>query len=286
MRNWVKVLLKVSAIVLIVGLALGALGFFLRKGESFSVYFDNGKLVAKDGDDMLSTLPKTEIDSFDVAEINVSYSDVEIVATENEYAIEYKVHGTEPEYDVTDGKLTFTQTGENSNGFNINFAGMTDCGITIYVPSDSLTSLTINSSNGDVVIGSLNVSDVDLDLSYGDTQLSNLNVENLFKIKSSNGDVIGTECSFKDIDATLDYGDVEFLSTAIYGNASFDSACGDIDITLNSGAISYNLNTDCGDISINGVDVSSGVEQSANQIVENVGCITATADMGDIDINY
>ncbi len=287
MRNWIKVLLKISAIVLVVGIALGALGFFLRKGESFSVTFENGKLVSREGNDMRVTLPKTTLDSFDVAEINVAYADIEFVATEDEYAIEYELRGKEPEYAVINGKLTFTQPAEDRNGVNFDFnAFSSGKGVIIYAPADKLSSIIISSSYGDVVLGGFDVTTVDLDLDYGDVQLSNLNVDGLLKIDSSYGDVIETGCTFMNIEASLSYGDVEFTDVAINGNANFNASSGDIEINLTNGAVSYSLDTNCGDISINGQEVSDGVEQSASATFDSVGYIVASDNYGDISINY
>lgn len=287
MRNWVKLILKISAIVLIVGIALGALGFFLRKGEPFSLYFRDGKIVSVDGHDSIATLPKTTLDSFEEAEINMTYADVEIVATENEFAIEYELHGDEPEYEVKDGKLTFTQSTTNNNGFAVDFSGAQKFkGLIIYVPTESLSSIKIDSSHGDVIIGDLEVPSVELNLSYGDVELSNLKVDELLKISNSNGDVVETGCTFNNIEADLSYGDVEFVDAKITGNASFNNSYGDIEITLTNGEISYDLTTSSGDISVNGEFVSSGVSQSARNNASGDGFITASDSYGDIVINY
>lgn len=287
MRNWIKTLLKISAIVLVVGIVLGTIGFVLRKGKSFSVYFENGKIVSSDDDDTFKTLPKTTIDSFDVAEINVDYADVVFVATDDEYAIEYKVHGNEPEYEVKDGKLTFNQKDKNRTLININLNGNPEQSkITVYVPGDSLSSLTINSNYGDVILGDMEVSSIDFDMNYGDANFTNVNVGEKLNIKSSYGDVVGVNCAFVKIDANLSYGDVEFDKVAITGDAAFNLSYGDVDINLTNGEISYDLETHCGDIVINGKEVDDGVEQSAKSTSENEGSITATDDYGDININY
>lgn len=287
MRNWIKTLLKISAIVLVVGLVFGTIGFALRKGKSFSVYFENGKIVSSDEEDTFKTLPKTTIDSFDVAEINVDYADVEFVATDDEYAIEYKVHGNEPEYDIKDGKLTFTFNQQNKNSISIIFSGNTEQSkITFYVPGDKLSSITINSNYGDVILGDMEVSTINLDMNYGDANLTNVNVSETFKIESDYGDVVGINCSFAKIDANLSYGDVEFDKVAISGDVAFELSYGDVDINLTSGEISYDLKTHFGDIVINGKEVGDGSEQSAKFTSDHEGSITVTDDYGDININY
>ncbi len=284
MRNWIKVLIKISAIVLVIGIAIGALGFFLRKGKAFNVTFRDGKLITSDDEGVVNTLEKTTIDEFTSLDIKVANADITLIPTDGEYAIEYKITENIPEYSVTDDKLTFEANDKTSVGM----IGVTTSNyVKIYAPSEVVfSSVVVNNSCGDVTIDDMTIDTLNLDLSLGDINLTNVTVNTLYKAISSCGDVNATNCSFNEVIAELSLGDMNLESTDICVSATIDDSCGDIKISITNSECSYNLETSCGDIEVNGAAVDDGVNQSANYASANGPVITATDSCGDIVLNY
>ena len=258
-----KKLLKISAVIFVIGAILLGIGIAMRGFKPFSIAFKNGKVNIEDGQQYTFVQEKTEIDSFTNIDINTNVSEIRIIPSDS-YAIEYSTDSSNFDYEVKNDSLVVTSTGEAVN-ISVNFTSKKDY-LYIYVPSDcQLNDITITSSVGDIDINSQTCESLSIDLGVGDININNSN--------------------FSSVNIDSDTGDVEGSSVTISSDLTIQNDVGDTEISLTAGNYNIDLETDCGDITVNGNDVDDGVSQSFHES-NNGASISISANTGDIEVNY
>lgn len=149
-------------------------------------------------EDSVRKLDKTTIDSFSNIEMDIDVSEIDIIPTSDEFAIEYNIVNQDIDYSVKDDVLTVDATKFDSWGH-------IDCKnsyIKIYVPENSeLTNIDCTCDVGRINISDLVADTVTIDSSVGDLNLDNILVNTNLKIKNSVGDtdvnLANGDCSYK-----------------------------------------------------------------------------------------
>lgn len=148
--------------------------------------------------DTVYTLDKTTIDSFSNIDMNIDVSEIDIIPTSDDFAIEYNIVNQDIDYSVKGDVLTIDTSKFKS-------WGATDCKdsyIKIYVPENSeLTNIDCTCLVGMIRISDLTADTMTIDSSVADLRLENILVNSNLKIKNSVGstdvNLANSDCSYK-----------------------------------------------------------------------------------------
>lgn len=228
-----RIAVKAMTAVMVTGLmAAGA-------GCSLSL---NGK-----GDSKVYELDKTEIEAWDTLDLDIPLSNVEIIPTDGEFAIEYSMINVEPSYEIRDGVLTITAD-EKSRTVGLNTTDIKFY-MNLYVPSD-------------VVLESM-----DMELNLGNIEIGNITVNEL---------TLEANC-----------GNIEINNTLIMENLIVESDLGNVEVSLPTSVRSYNLEASLGAVDVNGNSNSgTNIRMTESAVSEEGPAVRIEAACGNIELEY
>lgn len=223
-------------------------------------------------------MDKTYDNKFDIINIDVSTSDVDIKSTSDDN-IRVVVYGKKDLLEVNDSSNELSINFKEKNCFGFCF-NLTKNKVEIYLPSDYDKKIVVDNDYGDINIDKFLNSNMNIEEDCGDVEILGANTLN---VKNNYGDIeideaqvmnIEQDCGdikvdkVNDITAKNKYGDIKIKNVLNYLNIT--NNCGDIKIdnlTINKNS---SINDDLGSIKIG----------STNDIY-----IEAKTDLGDVKVN-
>lgn len=243
MKNFRKNIWLITACVMVLGLILGAIGFFC--GGAKSLYINQGGIHVSDKTQ--HNLENLNLKAFQSIGIDVQDFDVEFMPSQN-YGIYICYYGDtcHPTYTVENGTLKVTDGTENSfGGLDFNFFNKPNK-IRIYLPANAaLNAVKIKSACGNVIAGNFSAQTTDISSSSGYVNVSGISGDTL-TLSASCGNIDIKNANFKSLSANDSSGNVT-LKDSTASQTSGILQCGNITIR-GSKLGSTNLDTQSGDI--------------------------------------
>ena len=312
-----KIWLFVTAILMVGGIGLAAIGF--AKGGTWRMRFDLKNFKLYSGSENFVT--KTESTGFfNKLVVKTDTFDIK-VNKGTDYTITYHVPDDRiPVITNENGILTILAEESGLSLFNFGSFGDENPYIEITTPEDTKKEIDIESSTGDITIANLSF-EGPITTETGDINLSQSRMGKM-KLLVSTGDITADNCSIESLNTEASTGEVKITNTICEGNYTADTSTGDIkikdsefssftvdgstsDITVenssindikiytSTGEVSLNLRgeeseynsritTSTGDIEINGKEYEDNYN-SSNSGTKSIKIDTST---GDIDISF
>lgn len=316
MRNTQKFAL-VCGCMIGIGAAMTAAGYAMG-GRVWGITVGNGGLKVNtpnsSAESAYEYLEETrELEEFTDMDINVDFCDL-IIEPSDHFGVSYCVDNRYRfSADVVDGCLTVTQLtgpvfGMASSG-NLIFFGTgniidfraKDQYVKVYIPENAkLGSVKLVNGNGDVTGSGFTAENLTVQNSFGEADLSGIDADSI-EIAMGNGTLEAKELLAETLNITQEFGDIvledsKITGTAVLsnGNGSSDikktdtddlkitSEFGDVNIELTGSVLQYtlNLNTEFGEVKINGEDMG----ESYKSLEEKEKSLNVDSGNGDIVI--
>lgn len=313
MKTSKKTILLLSAVFIVIGVVITIIGIALGGKPGFSIG-SNGIQSASQKESDNFFLKKTPLESFQNIDMEVAYSDIEILPSQDDnYYLEYvlKSENGKPTYQVANNTFTFRQNSTKS--FSFDFAifdsEYLDTHLKLYIPNKQvIDSFHVSSDSGDVSIKQVTMNSMNLELAYGDLALNHI-IGNTLNVKMDSGEMEVSNSEVKDVTAENSYGDVTFehitadamvltidsgdleINNAKLTTLNSKNAYGDSLLHLADGIETYgcSLTTEYGDIELPtnaapGSFRDSDSTKSYKTTSDSNKKITIYADSGDIEI--
>ncbi len=220
-------------------------------------------------------------ESYQSIVVNVKTADITVLPTDSEATTVKAHYESKLKYNVTvkDGTL-YIELLELKKWYDWISIGFDSTKITVYVPRNLSTSLTVTRSTGDLTVTDLpNLNKIDASGSTGDVAISNVSSQSI-KLKVSTGDITLNGVTASSIDLKASTGDVSISSSSCSGSINIALSTGD---TTLSGVRCKNLasSASTGDVTLNDLIVaeSLAVERSTGDVTFNA------CDAGSINVN-
>ena len=288
--------LTITLIVLLSILLAGVVGvmIFLFKGDinfnNFIVAFGESKTL----------VDEKEITNIKKLNIEANRADVIVEPKEENTFIKVELYSDHvEEYEITEkeDEIKVVLKDERFSGFNVKGSR-----VKIYVPTTYDKDIKVVNKTGDIKIGELSLSNLNIQLTTGDitvkeannviaslttgdVELNNVvkaditgttgdidvnNVNNV-KVKLTTGDITLGEVNGS-LNLTSTTGDIEIAKANLTANSSINSGTGDIEINKTTGCY-IDAKTNIGDTRVNNNDRKSDI------------VLTITSRVGDIKVN-
>ena len=288
--------LTITLIVLLSILLAGVVGvmIFLFKGDininSFAIGFGESKTL----------VDEKEITNIKKLNIEANRADVIVEPKEENTFIKVELYSDHvEEYEITEkeDEIKVVLKDERFSGFNVKGSR-----VKIYVPTTYDKDIKVVNKTGDIKIGELSLSNLNIQLTTGDitveeannviaslttgdVELNNVvkaditgttgdidvnNVNNV-KVKLTTGDITLGEVNGS-LNLTSTTGDIEIAKANLTANSSINSGTGDIKINKTTGCY-IDAKTNIGDTRVNNNDRKSDI------------VLTITSRVGDIKVN-
>lgn len=317
-----KLIPIIASCMIVVGIVLSVIGYM--SGAIFTV------ITTKDGFkiiDLKDIQKETKsLDAFTDIDANLTDTDIEIIPS-NDYKIEISKHkelDKEFTYKVDNKKLIIESKGlfESNKGiFNINFGGIPQTKIKIYVPKDTtFQNVSVDNNFGDTQLEGINSDTLKVNSQDSDLSFNNVNA-NTFELKNNFGDIVANNVTTKALSISMKDGDLEFSSvnakstdiTNQYGDISLrdfnseglnikgtdgdiqieglllgksfiSSSYGDVEVRVSNkeSELSYNIDNTFGDITVN----RNEYETNANNQVKAEHKLNISTKDGDTDLQF
>jgi DUF4097 and DUF4098 domain-containing protein YvlB len=174
-----------------------------RNGIQFN---SNGKVYTEE--DMTHfTSEKVAIDDLTAIDIESTYADFEIIASDG-YYMEYSYYyiNNEPTLTIEDGKLSFSDRDINTGSYSINMNH--DNYLKLYIPTTTnFDSIKIAKSSGDCYVGAFIADNASITNRYGETMINNCKAETL-ELDVSSGKIQIEKSSINNLEIANTYGEV------------------------------------------------------------------------------
>ena len=282
-----KIWLFVSAILMVGGIGLAAIGF--AKGGTWRMRFDFKNFKLHSGSENFVT--KTEkTDSFNKLVVKTDTFDIR-VNKGNDHSITYHVPDDRIPV-ITNENGTLTILAEEESGlslFNFGSYGDENPYIEITTPEDTKKEIDIESSTGDITITNLSF-EGPITTSTGDINLSQSKMGKMM-LHVSTGDIFANNCSIESLNTEASTGEVKISDTTCEGGYTAKTSTGDINIK-NSEFSSFTANGSTSDITVENssindilIDTSTGDVKLGLKGEESEYSSKITTSTGDIEIN-
>ncbi|KOS69137.1 hypothetical protein AEA09_11665 [Lysinibacillus contaminans] len=250
---------QIAGSMIVVGIVLAMIGF-ASGGKWFILISDAGFHVPNDQSLGANSY---ELDAFTNINLSNKHADIEILPSDN-YGLELNSFETSNvTYAVKDGTLTVDAKSTKDNGITIGFRSFKTPTITIYVPKDALLSnIELDSSFGDINLEQLNYQQLNLFVSHGDISFENI-VAGHTEITQSFGDMALQQFSGERFIVESEHGDID-IDGELNGESTITSSFGDVDLDLlnKESELGLDLNTNFGDITLNNKSIEGDFSQS------------------------
>lgn len=304
MRVVVKKILIASGILVVVGLLLMMVAYMMGWNTGFRTTRKGLRLESSYQDYASGPINIGEIKSVDVRaeDGNITFKE------SNKYYIEYHYWGVDyaPEYQVKDGKLTFSDKNVYDSGFGMvwNFGFSTETKsepneVVIGLPKDAyLDVISLKSNDGNVQLQSLSCKNLTISGSYGNLDAAGITCD-VMDISWDDGNYSLKNSDIKDLNLRVDYGiasvsdakfdtlkmnisdgslkteNVDFVQAEIVTNYS------NVDMTLpeKEEAYSYDVNVEYGNITLNGDELGEKYQREKGEKLLQI-----TTEDGNINI--
>lgn len=114
--------------------------------------------------------------------------------------------------------------------------------IIITMPKNNfLNKVKIEAGSGEVSISDIKMSQLDFEVGAGNSNISNIVVENKARIEGGAGKVVIQDSILNDLDLDVGVGEFQINHTAVYGNSDIDAGIGKLDIKLKGTLHDYRI---------------------------------------------
>ncbi|MEG0260048.1 MAG: DUF4097 family beta strand repeat-containing protein [Lysinibacillus sp.] len=269
---------QIAGSMIVTGIVLAIIGF--ASGGKWSITLDRtGFQVPDEG--TLET-KSYELDAFTSINIVNDYGDIEILQSDS-YALEIKsIATTDITYEVKDGTLTVKAKKLREKPLTIGVWQSEFPSIKVYIPKDAkLANIVLETSFGDVKMQQLNYEQLNLFADYGDIAFKNITAGQT-EITQDFGDMALQQFSSDSLVAKSEYGDIAIDGT-LNGKTTITSNLGDVDLQLLNkySDLGFELNTDLGDITLNGKDFGS----KHSQVHKGDNQLDVSLSLGELDLS-
>lgn len=266
-----KTLIKISGVLLIIGLMLYLIGFAMGGVVSGISFTNEGFIVSTPNgyygkDPYASEIDKWQtkeiaLDSFSSLDIKVDYSNVNIAFSDH-YGVSLREDFRNPFIlENQNGLLKIRQKSSSSfsqGTFMISLFGMSpgvstfsdnsDAFLTVYLPQGTpLSSLSVRNSTGNIDIAGGSFTDLSLNADFGDISLADFTSSSA-KVQADTGDIILQNFSSGFLDAYTDFGSITLTDAQTEEDWLLSTSTGSISINQVEAA-DLTLKTDFGDVS-------------------------------------
>lgn len=224
-----------------------------------------------------------ELGTFKNISISNEHADIEILPSDS-FSMEVTAfEPTDVTYDVKGDTLTVKSNNSKDNAMTIGFGPFKSPSIKIYVPQDtSLSTITIDSSFGDVELQKVTYEQLNLDVSYGDISFKNIN-SGLTEISNAFGEMTLHQFSSNSLVIDSEYGDIE-VTGELNGKTTINSSFGDVNLQLlnNKSNLGFDLSTFFGEITVNDQDYGSKISQLHDGNTQ----LDVSLSQGDLELSF
>lgn len=269
---------QIAGSMIVIGIVLAMIGF-ASGGKWFILLSDTGVHIPNT--QSLST-KSYELDAFTNIHLSNKHGDINILPSDH-YAIEVdSFETTDVTYAVKDDTLTVEAKNAKDNAITIGFRSFNTPTITIYVPRDAkLSSIEIDTSFGDISLEQLNTQQLNLLVSLGDTAFENI-VAGHTEITQSFGDLTSRQFTSGSLIVENEYSDID-IDGELNGKSTITSSFGDIDLTLlnKESNLGLDLTISFGDIMLN----NKSIEGDFSQSHKSDNQLEVSLTHGDLDLS-
>lgn len=211
MKTTTKSIVIVSTCLMIGGMVIGGIGFFM--GGRPGVQISRQGILSTSTKSEPCELKKTELDDFSKAKITIdSYADVQVLPSDDDnFYLEYlldKSYG-KPEYSVEDDTLTIRQLNHSIGFINIGFETnetLKNTYLRLYVPKgNALDFMDLYNDTGDVTISDTDFKNSKISVDYGALTLNNTRFDSL-DLHLDSGDFIADDTQITTLNLKNEYG--------------------------------------------------------------------------------
>ncbi len=307
MRDKTKFILFIGIICCAVGGILIGVGA-LFGGKTYVMHADlnhlNGSATNRRSDDFLRREQK-QLSELKGVKMNVNFEDIRIESSEDEnFYLSYPVwQGKDGEeavsYEVKNGILNLKEKEGMTHDVYINVdifdvldgdenLDEEDFKIILYIPKDKvLDSFAIQSNMGDLEIDTVNTKKIDIHLSSGDMDVSNLLADG-GKIEAQDGEIEIKKSNLANVEFNSRMGDV-LIKDLTWNEGSISMGDGDMEIT-DSNLQNIKFDSSMGDLELQDVVWNTGDISTADGNIKAkqwkpIGKIKIESAMGDINIH-
>ena len=253
-----KIIIAAAIILMVVGILIMAVTTGTKEFTISLEDFNTAEYENKDYK-FTQTINNIELDS--------SVAEVEFFVEEGDSVKVQVRQSNRIKYDVSVEDDTLIIKSKKKKGFNF-FDFGAGVHVHIYLPKNTLESITIDSSTGAVTIPNLICNDINIDVSTGETTLKGTAVKNKLKIDSSTGCIELIDVTAKKMDLDVSTGSVEFvnceadeisahastgsISGTLKGDYIYEasSSVGSVDVPASNGTRRCKLSASTGSIDI------------------------------------
>lgn len=287
MSKFTKIILLITVIICIVGSILLGIGYvggglqFFAKADANGTNYDSLKVYS---------MEKTRLEDFSNINIDCSDMDLEILPSNDSFCyLTYELHSNKKEnpfqYSVQNGTLTIKESSGLRSGtfIHINYGFLARLFIdgfsvdddidyentaTLYIPvGKTMDAAAISLGDGDLNINNFSSKQLNLELSFGDSVLTNTTMDES-EITLGDGDLIVNQFTGQKLKMVLSFGDLILKNSSV---ADIDFNLSDGDLSINHlTAQNTNIQSSYGDVQLN----NSSLHQ-----------MTAKMDDGDLTMN-
>ena len=180
-------------------------------------------------------------EDFDGIAIESDTADISILPSEDESCkvVAYDIEKINYSVKVEDGILKIKL--EDTRKWFESIIGTTSGSLTVYLPENEYSSLSINEDTGDITVKGFSLGNVDIKLSTGDVNLKDITCGD-FSLKMSTGDTSIDGITCESLTSVGDTGDITVKNLTANGNVSIKRSTGHV--SINTANISGNLSTE------------------------------------------
>lgn len=310
MSNTMKKTAIVCAVILVIGLAVGGIGYALGGARGLNKIAEKHDWIIGPTDKR--TVTGQQVDTFhsvevtgdaDVYLVTEDYyknqawlADEELLSTDGiNNADVYHVFVIKaeklPEPVISVNNDTLQITTKEKHGVSFNFSDLSwTPKILICCPKEEMSSIRVSVDTGDVMMGGITYDDATIGTDTGDIETEHV-IGEAQTIETDTGSVDLAGVFRKNTKVTSDTGDIDLTGTFI-GSVEASSDTGDISFDTADFLKSYgdiDLKSDTGDISIeeNGMDVADIDSTPAHYARSGEGTkLTMKTDTGDLELYF
>ncbi|GAF63362.1 hypothetical protein BTS2_0253 [Bacillus sp. TS-2] len=318
MKRSKRVITVFASALIFIGILLALVG--LLNGTKFSIITTANGFQAVGKEDRLQEV--VTLDDFNRIHLDLADADIEVIPSDEFKIEMDKLKYTEVNYSVENNTLVIEDEAFSRFNFAMSFsANIHKTNIKIYVPEDiEFDDINLANKFGDIQLAGITSNQINILTNDGDVTMNNIQ-SNQLMIKNRFGDLTASEVKAGDIkiemndgEAQLDF--IESTNTSLenhFGNVTLKnfsseeteleitdghlkidgellgqtfihSSFGDVYLVLKNteSALSYQLETSFGDITINGNDYSSRAVSS----VDTEHSLNIQSKDGDIEVIF
>ena len=311
MRDITKSVISTCAGLVVIGIGMFVAGVFLSGNVGLRLDFKNRKAISNTHETVEEI---KNLEKFTEMEINIPYSDVEIVEGD-EYKLEYCINKDgKLQAEVSDGKLKLNYAeADEASDFTLNVFYLGDVSgskqFKLYIPSDaSIKKADITLGSGNMEINSVDIGEIKIKDEFGAVDIDDIKSDKIV-IEAESGSIKGGNITADEIELIDSFGSIK-IDELTSKKAKLKAESGsikikdfevdDVDIKSEFGSVelslkgqeadySYDLDTEFGSLHVDGKKVGKEEDSDSRiKYIKDGGAkkVKAKAESGSIRIDF